>query len=179
MAKQNILPSVAPHEITNGQDLRQLTVIMPESRSFKMLRNDKDPLTVTPILTTSDAAVGEPFGGGVTEENYGPIDVGLAAEYKSATTSKIVVIGNGYFVTDEAFQKYYPYSSNNMKLLGLTADWMHNKADEVFIIPKSSVVDSVTLSGLNATIVIIVSVLVFPLIITAIGITIWLRRRHL
>lgn len=175
----DIAPIVAPHEITNGQDLRQLKVIMPESRSFKMLRNDKDPLTVTPLLTTSDAAVGEPFGGGATEESYGPIDVALAAEYKSATTSKIVVIGNGYFVTDEAFQDYYPYSSSNMKLLGLTADWMHNKTDEVFIIPKSSVADSVTLSGLNATIVVIVSVLVFPLIITAIGITIWLRRRHL
>lgn len=175
----DIVPDVKPHDINNGQDLSRFTVIMPESRSLKTLRNDKDPLTILPLLTTSEAAVGQPFGGGEGEENHGPLDIALAAEYKSAITSKVVVIGNSYFVTDEAFEKYYPYSQYNMQILGLSVDWMHDKSNDVFIVPKSSTVDSVSLSGFNARIVVIATVFGLPLLVAALGIIIWLRRRHL
>lgn len=175
----HIIPQVLETDITSEQDLSQFAVIMPESRSIKRLFNDKEPLTITPLLTTSSAAVGEPFGGGATEENAGPVDVALAAEYISATTSKIVVIGNGYFLTDEVYESYYPYSSSNLHLIGLTSDWMNDKSTDVFIVAKTSITDTINLSGFNAALIIAVAVLAFPIIIIALGIIIWLRRRHL
>ncbi|HHV30254.1 GldG family protein [Acetivibrio mesophilus] len=175
----HIIPQVMETDITNEQDLSQFAVIMPESRSIRSLINDKEPLTVTPLLSTSSDAVGEPFGGGATEKNQGPVDVALVAEYVSAVTSKIVVIGNGSFLTDEVYETYYPYSSNNLHLIGLTSDWMQDKSNDVFIVAKTSVTDTINLSGLNAALVIAVAVLAFPIIITSLGIIIWLRRRHL
>ena len=168
-----------PCDITNEQDLSKFTLIMPASTSFKRLINDKEPLTITPLLTTSESSVGEIFGGVMTEEIPGPVDVGLIAEYNSAVNTKIAFIGNAYFVTDEAYASNYPYSQSSIQLMALTLDWMYDKSNEVFILPKNSNYDSITLSGLNATATVVVIVLVFPILIVAAGLIIWLRRRHL
>ncbi|GAE87378.1 GldG family protein [Acetivibrio straminisolvens] len=132
----HLIPELGETDITSEQNAGQFSVIMTDSRSIKRLINDKDPLTITPLLTTSSYAVGEPFGGGETEETRGPVDVALVAEYVSAVTSKIVVIGSGSFLTDEVFQEYYPYSSNNLYLIGLASDWMQDKSNDVFIVAK-------------------------------------------
>jgi len=175
----HIIPELGETDITAQQTAEQFSVIMPDSRSIKRLINDKDPLTITPLLTTSSDAVGEPFGGGETEETRGPVDVALVAEYSSAVNTKIVVFGNGSFLTDEVYQSYYPYSSSNLYLIGLTSDWMQDKSNDVFIVAKTSVTDTINLSGFNATLIIAIAVLAFPIIITSMGIIIWLRRRHL
>lgn len=175
----HIIPQVGYTDITSQEDTSKFTVIMPDSRSIKRLANDKEPLTVLPLLTTSEEAVGEPFGGGETEETRGPLDIGLVAQYSSAVTTKIVVIGNGYFLTDEVYQSYFPYSSYNLYLIGLASDWMLDKSNDVFIVAKTSITDTINLSGFNAALIIAIAVLAYPLIITSTGIIIWLRRRHL
>lgn len=132
-----------------------------------------------PLLTTSDVAVGEPYGGGVTEEIRGPVDVGLIAQYEGIKTTKIAVIGNAYFATDEMISYYYPDSYSTLLLMARTVDWMYDKTNDVFVLPKSSNLDSIILTGLNASLVVVVTVIAFPILIVAAGIIIWLRRRHL
>jgi hypothetical protein len=175
----DIIPMLEPCDVTNGLDLSQQTVIMPSSMSFKRLLNDKEPLTVTPLLTTSDVAVGEPYGGGVTEEVRGPVDVGLIAQYESINTTKIAVFGNAYFATDEVISYYYPNSYSTLTIMARTVDWMYDKTNDVFVLPKSANLDSVILTGLNANLIVVVTVIAFPILIIAAGIIIWLRRRHL
>ncbi|HOQ37978.1 MAG TPA: GldG family protein [Acetivibrio sp.] len=175
----DIVPTVEACDVTNSQDLSQFFVIMPSSTSFRRLLNEKEPLTVLPLLTTSDMAVGEPYGGGVSEEVTGPVDIGLIAEYQGAKTTKVAVIGNAYFVSDEAIAYYYPDSYNALRLITLTVDWMYDKSNDVFVLPKSANLDSVILTGLNANLIVIVTVIAFPILIVAAGIIIWLRRRHL
>ena len=64
-------------------------------------------------------------------------------------------------------------------LITLTVDWMYDKSNDVFVLPKSANLDSVFLTGLNANLIVIVTVIAFPILIVAAGIIIWLRRRHL
>jgi hypothetical protein len=175
----DIIPTVGACAVTDGQDLRQYVVIMPSSTSFKRLLNDKEPLTVTPLLTTSDVAVGEPYGGGETEEVRGPVDVALIVQYESIKTTKVAVFGNAYFATDGAISHYYPNSYSTLMLMARTVDWMYDKTNDVFVLPKSANLDSVILTGLNANLIVIVTVIAFPILIVAAGIIIWLRRRHL
>jgi ABC-type uncharacterized transport system involved in gliding motility auxiliary subunit len=56
---------------------------------------------------------------------------------------------------------------------------MYDKTNDVFVLPKSANLDSVILTGLNANLIVIVTVIAFPILIVAAGIIIWLRRRHL
>jgi len=53
----HIIPQVGYTDITSQEDTSKFTVIMPDSRSIKRLANDKEPLTVLPLLTTSEEAV--------------------------------------------------------------------------------------------------------------------------
>jgi hypothetical protein len=66
-----------------------------------VLKNQKEWITNTPLLTTSAEALGKTMNEG-TEDIPGPLNVAVAAENKgNKAPSKTVVIGNAYFATDD------------------------------------------------------------------------------
>ena len=73
---------------------------------------------------------------GETEEVRGPVDVALIAQYESIKTTKVAVFGNAYFATDGAISHYYPNSYSTLMLMARTVDWMYDKTNDVFVLPK-------------------------------------------
>ncbi|WP_010244939.1 GldG family protein [Acetivibrio cellulolyticus] len=172
------LPFVEANEIT-GEDTSEFYMVLNSSRSINLLSNEKEPLTVYPLLKTSDKATGESYGVTNGETTMGPLYVGAAAEYNSAYKSKIVVYGNAYSLTDEVLNNPSEGSQNTMQLFLASFSWMRNTANDLVITPKTTVYDTVNLTSNSAKMVILVTVLVVPLLIIIIGVFVWLRRRRL
>ncbi|TYQ15337.1 UNVERIFIED_CONTAM: ABC-type uncharacterized transport system involved in gliding motility auxiliary subunit [Acetivibrio alkalicellulosi] len=177
----DILPDLIESQIFSELNLSDFNLPMPESRSIKLLRNDPEGVNVVPLLTASMHAQREPLGTVESEEDLtgGPIDIAVAVEYDGEENSKILVIGNGYFLTDMSIEEYYPLSQNGIAFIMSMIGWMYQESSDVFIMPKTNFYDTVTVSGSSARIILIFVIFGVPLFIMVLGITIWLRRRHL
>lgn len=174
-----ISPKVETSEITGGEDLSQLSVWLNESRSFSILNNQKEPLTILPLLSSSDKSMGESYGVQDEEDTMGPCLIGVAAHYNSAYNAKLVVYGNAYVISDKGFENFYPNSQYTMSLFLASLAWMGETTNDFVMSPKTNVYDVMNLSSKDARLLIIVTVLVVPLLIIAIGVFVWLRRRRL
>lgn len=173
------MPTVQTSQITGGEDLSQFYVLLNDSRSVSILNNYKEPLTLFPLMTSSDYAIGESYGIEEEEDSMGPHFLSIAAEYNSAYRSKILVYGNAYVFTDNGFNELAPLSQNTMKLFLASIAWMRDTTNDLVIAPKTNVYDIVNLTSKNTKLVIFVTVFVIPLLIIAIGVFVWLRRKRL
>jgi len=173
------MPTVETSEITAGEDLSQFFVLLNDSRSFRILNNKKEPLTVFPLMITSDQAISESYGTDEVETRMGPHFISIAAEYDSAYNSKIAVYGNAYAFTDAGFNELAPLSQNTMSFFLANLAWMHDTTNDLVIAPKTNVYDVVNLTSKNAKLVIVITVFVIPLLIILVGIIVWLRRKRL
>jgi ABC-type uncharacterized transport system involved in gliding motility auxiliary subunit len=57
-------------------------------------------------------------------------------------------------------------------------NWVEDRDDSITIRPKSINTNSMFVKGEMYTIVLIISIVVVPMIAFAIGLVVWLRRRH-
>lgn len=172
------LPFPEISETTGEEDLSEFYMPFTETRSFTILSNQKDPLNVMPLLGSSDSSVGESYGVD-GEDSMGPCLVGVAAEYNSAYKSKILVYGNSYILTDEGFNSLSPYSENTLQYFLAHIAWMSDAANDFVVSPKTNVFDIINVTSNTAIILVTVTVVVVPMLIIAIGLIIWLRRRRL
>jgi len=172
-----VLLDVKKHEIFQ----EDFNLLLADSRSINILKNQKDYLVITPLLTTSDKAVGEQIDKSRGADIKGPLDVAVAVQYKEGyQPTKILVMGNGYFITDEAQQKYgASHFSNSMYFFLSTMNWMMESKDEPIVPAKMYDEPRVDINALQSRIMGLLVVIVLPLIILAAGLYMFLRRRHL
>jgi len=145
------------------------------------LRNDPEGVVVTPLLTASGSAEREPFGNVETEEDLqgGPIDVAVLSEYNGENESKVLVIGNAYFITDDALERYARYYQNNLLFITQCIATVYENTSDVYIMPKTSFLDTITVNSSNAQKITGIIIFGLPLLVIVSGIAIWLRRRRL
>jgi ABC-2 type transport system permease protein len=156
------------------------SMILANSRSINTLKNEKEYITVTPLMSTSSKAVGEQIDKSVGKDLPGPLNLAVAAENNGGEhASKILVIGNGFFVSESGKQQYGPYFSNGMYFFLNSLSWMQNKKDDLTIQPKSYDPAKLTINAMQANITGILTVIILPLLILGIGMVVWSRRRHL
>jgi ABC-2 type transport system permease protein len=156
-------------------------MLLANSRSIDTLKNVKEYITVTPLLTTSDKAVGEQIDKSRGEDISGPLDIAVAVEYKGGLKpSKIIVMGNGYFITDEAQLQYGPsHFRNSMYFFLSSLNWMMEIKDDVIVPAKVYDDPRIEINASEARIMGLFTVIVLPAIILGIGLYVFLRRRHL
>lgn len=155
-------------------------LVLANSRSINTLKNQKEYITVTSLMKTSDKAVGEQIDKSRGADNQGPLDVAVAVDYKGgAKPGKIIVMGNGLFISDAAKEQYGPYFTNGMVFFLSSLNWMLDKKDEVIIAPKTYDAPRLQISALQANLMGVVVVVVLPVIILITGLVVYLRRRHL
>lgn len=176
----DILPDVQDNTINAAVNPSNLFMIMPKSRSINILKNDKEYITVTSLMKSSDKAVGEPIDASTGKTVQGPLDLAVASENKGgAEISKILVLGNGSFMTDSAVSQYEQYSYNGLIFFLNALNWMQDSADEVIIAPKSYSTPMLQMSAMTANVLAVLFVIILPLIILGFGTFVWMRRRHL
>lgn len=173
------LPGVLSSDITGADDVSSLFLVLNDSRSINILNNEKESLIVTPLLETTEKAIGESYGITDGENTMGPLCIAASAEYNGAYKSKIIVFGNSYCMTDNGFNELAPYSESTMRYFLASLSWMRDTSNDLIIPAKSLVFDTVNLTSRKAAVTYILSVFVVPLIIIVIGLVVWLRRRRL
>ncbi|NLD50258.1 MAG: GldG family protein [Clostridiaceae bacterium] len=174
-----IVPDIGSNELTSNLDLRQFFVVIPESRSFRVLDPENTSIEINKLLTSSYTSEGVPFDSSAEGGNSkGPLDIALTAKDSSTKDSKVVVIGNASFATDATIQSF-PYAQNAIHLFFNSIIWMHDDSNDLIIMPKTPELDSITVTGFQAMVTMMVTILAIPILLIAAGIFIWLRRRHL
>jgi ABC-type uncharacterized transport system. len=175
----DILPDVVDNSINTALNPSSLYVIMPSSRSIATLKNTKDYITVTSLMKSSAKAVGEPTDG-KSKTNQGPLDIAVAVQNDGAAkSSKIVLVGNGSFMTDTSIKQYSQYSVNGLYFFLNSLNWLQDKKDDVIIAPKTYDTPQLQMSSSAANVMALITVIVLPLLILGLGTFVWLRRRHL
>ncbi|MDQ2086701.1 GldG family protein [Herbivorax sp. ANBcel31] len=176
----HIIPDLGESELLSHRDPSEFQLVMPESRSIRLLRKDPEGVTVTPLLTASRDAERNPFGTVEGEEiQGGPIDVAALSEYSGEVESKVLVLGNAYFLTDDALEEYAPHSQNSLTFLLDCVGEMYEETSDVYVMPKTNFTDTITVDSSSARIITRVVIFGVPILVMLFGIKIWLRRRHL
>lgn len=176
----DIVPNLQSNSINSNLDPENFVMIMPKSRSINILKNQKEYVTVTSLMKTSSKAEGEQIDKSKGANNIGPLDLAVAVEYKGgAKPVKILVMGNGSFMSDDAIEQYQQYSINGLYFFLNSLSWMQDKTDDVLIAPKTYDTPKLSINALQANIMGLVVVILLPLMILASGAFVYLRRRHL
>lgn len=190
------------HAIT--QDLAGSSTFFPGTRSLAAVNPAPTGLTVTPLLTTSDAAWGETNFDSVKAQNAkydegadikGPLSFAYAVEGTLANTAaqpatpstnpaRLVVIGNASFVTNGTLNaritvggQQSRVQSGNGLLFGNSLHWLAGQENLIAIPAKQADSHPVFLTSEQSSFVFWSSFLLIPAVILILGILIWWRRR--
>ncbi len=154
-------------------------LLLTDSRSIRILSNEKKEMTITPLLTTSTKAEGVQIDKSRGNNINGPLNVAVAVENAGGTKpSKIILMGNAFFVTDDAeelYGYYYQYAKN---FFTQALNWMIDKKDPVVIDAKSYLQKELTINDQQVMIIGIFTMVLLPLVILFTGLFVWIRRRH-
>ncbi|WP_242981134.1 GldG family protein [Ruminiclostridium sufflavum] len=153
-------------------------VFMPDSRSLSILQIAKEWLTTTSLIKTNDTAEADKIAEqGAVEK--GPFDLAIASEISGG--SKVLVFGNGTFMTDAALSSQYAsYFSNGKIFFTRTiVNWMSDKSDETAVSPKLVSTKSLSTTEGQAKVMSVILIGAVPILIFVIGFIVWNRRRHL
>lgn len=155
-------------------------MVLANSRSINILKNQKEYITVTPLMKTSSKAVGEQIDKSKGADIQGPLNVAVSVEYKGTLKpSKLLVVGNGTFISDSAQQQYGPYFEQGVVFFLKSLSWMLDKKDEQIIAPKKFETPTLEITALQANVFGLILVIGLPVIILIAGLVVFLRRRHL
>jgi ABC-type uncharacterized transport system involved in gliding motility auxiliary subunit len=174
-----ISASAGQHPITTNLSANYL-VIMPQARSLS-LATPAEGVTQTALLFTSPNSWGEvnftsAEGSQVSfdpEDLPGPLVMAAAAE-NIATDGRVVVFGNSFFASDQAFDAY-----GNGNMFVNAVDWSAEQEDLINITPNTPTVRTFNPPNqIQLLIILLGSVLVIPGLVVFAGISSWLARRR-
>ncbi len=176
----DIVPTVQKNSVNEAINPDQLAMIMPESRSINILKNANNDINVLSLVKASDKAVGEAIDPSKGNNTSGALDLAAAVEIKQdGDSSKIIVMGNGSFMTDSTIAEYGTYSSGGIYFFLNAVNWLQDKTDEEVIAPKSYNRPQIMMQQSTSNIIALTTVVLLPLLILGAGGYIWMRRRHL
>lgn len=159
---------------------RAFNTFLTDSRSLSILKNVKDYITTTQLITTSPTAVGEMVNKSRGDDLAGPLDLAVAVEYKGGQKpSKIIAMGNSTFVSDSAIQVYGDFYFSNINFFLSAVNWMVEIKDDIIVPTKSYDMNRFNVTQRQANVMSWILVAVFPLLILGTGLSVYLRRRHL
>ena len=154
-------------------------VIMPASRSFYAANSEKEGLTVEPLIQTYDSAESEACGGTKLSPSLpkGYLYLAAKSEDASRNNSKLVVMGNAEFINDENLATTYTILTVQMYMT--TVSWMDPSMTADFtIFNKIQSYDFMEIYNRGTGNRILALIIAIPIVIVAIGVAVWLRRRN-
>jgi ABC-type uncharacterized transport system involved in gliding motility auxiliary subunit len=166
------------HAITQNLSLNYV-VILPQARSIT-ITGEKENVTQTPLILTTENSWGETeLTAGEQpqfdqeKDNLGPLTLAAAGE-NTATTARVVVVGNSVFAADQSFDAY-----GNGNMFVNSVDWAAKEDSLINITPRERTTRTMLqVSNLSMIIIIILSIFVIPGTIIALGVSSWIARRR-
>jgi ABC-2 type transport system permease protein len=175
-SQQMLIPKIRSTSINYNLRPDAFVMLVPGSRSVEILKNEKEYIEVTSLVSTSEEA--ESLSTESEDKNRtGEFDLAVAVEYTGGfETSKLVVMGNSTFMSDSVYQRY---NVNGIYFFLNTLFWMHDEKDDLYIAPKMYQSQSISVTAMQRNVFMILLVVVLPLLVFGMGAFVYLRRRHL
>lgn len=175
-----VLPAIGSHEITSNLDGRY--ILMPITQGIKKLEDNRDTLTISSLLTTSDQSYTKADAENMTSltkedgDTAGPFDLGVAITDKADDKeTKLVYLTNTNMFNEQIDSAV---SGANTELLTSSLGWMCEQQSSVSIPSKSMQLSNLTLTSAVSGFLSSFTTIVLPLIVLAAGGVIWFKRRR-
>ncbi len=172
-------PRMISHTITEKLLNGDLALITPAACSFTISDNNPQYAKVTPLLETSAASWGvTDLSGSMdkTEDSInGPLTIAVMSE--KSGDGKIFVIGSVQAIEWQGILDNSSYSNGDFILNAFS--YLTNKGDALNIRAKEISTQSLTMSEQQFNSSVIFVQYIMPLLILAIGLFVWLKRRYL
>ncbi|WP_029324643.1 Gldg family protein [Butyrivibrio sp. AE3004] len=172
-----LLPVVGNDDITNGVNSETTgAVFTPLSQPLSY--TEKDGVTVTELLTTSDSAYIQYLSANAEDNlqmsNAGKWDIGLkAVKTLDSGSSTAVIYSSADMFTDQADQMVH---GNNLILFGNTLKSLVSFDVELVTIPSKAADSPITMAGQTAIFFMLIMLLTVVLIFAS-GLGVWISRR--
>lgn len=183
-----LLPKIATHDITKSLIQSKLPVVIPFASGIKIMNHGRNGVTLAPLLSTSDesylkkdiSANTQAFEEG---DVSGPIMLACAIEENNTLdvnkpiNTRLFIMANSFFLDDKMTSLD---STGNKELLTNAFGWLFS-IDNSYAIEGKSLQDYTLRSISNSQLVLCASLTmaIIPLIILVLGVTVWIKRRHL
>ena len=170
-----VLLSYESHPIT--APLTRIPTAYPLVRSIDITSGDKT--TVSKLFGTTEdgvAVTGIGPGGAIDpkKEKKGPLTLGVAGTFKSATPGRFIVVGTSLWAQNSILGSR---SLGNRDLLGNMINWLSSDEDLISIRPKEPEDRPLTLTTQRLSTIFWLSFVIFPLGVVSIGMATWWKRR--
>lgn len=174
----SLFAKIQNNDVNKSVGNNEAYAFLPDSRSLSILKNDKEWLkTYSLVKTTDKAQAASILNQGSTQS--GPFDLAIASEIQGG--SKVLVFGNGVFLTDRALSSQYStyFATGANYFVYTIVNWMQDKSDQTTISSKLVSTKTLTTNESQVKVIAIVLMGVLPVLIMGCGFVVWSRRRHL
>lgn len=183
-----LLPQMETHDIVNPIDLNNMYVLIPYAQPIVETKIKKRTVTIEKLLTTTSnswlrknlesTSLSKEKG-----DVSGPFTVAVAITDKADALNtklrpqdtKIVIIGSAIFLNSQYSSKI----SGNLNLALNSLNWLQDKKDTFQVPSKDLTSERLNISTTQSFVLSGIVVIIIPVIIFVLGLTVWLRRRHL
>lgn len=155
-------------------------MLMLNSRSIDILKNEKEQIEITSIMKSSDSSIGEQVNKARGKDNQGSLNLAVAVENKAtAQPSKILVLGSTLFLNENVKKNYAPYFTTGAYFIVSSVNWMQDRSGDVVIGAKAYSTGKMGIDYFSSNMVGVFVIVIVPLLILGTGWTVLRRRRNL
>lgn len=178
-----LLPNIAYHTITEPLTDGGYYVLLPIAQGLKVNDDLPEGVSVTQILTTSNAAYSKTAGYSITtyeqEEGdvEGPFALGVAITHNidENTEGHVVWVSSGGLLDEQSNAQV---SGGNQDLFLNAINWMTEREESIAIHAKILSTEYLTIPSSEASVMAAVMIGLLPVCCLGIGLYVWLRRKH-
>lgn len=161
-------------------DVNNIVTYMPYSRSFYTIYGTNyGRLIADTLIRTQTTAKSVPYGGSLLDPETVEGQPQVLSMYVIDTehnNSKLIVFGSSDFITDAGASN--AYFINPLQLFLTSITWMYDSDLDMNIQDKARSFDSLTVNSSAEASGLIAIFIAFPVLVAAIGVVVWLRRRN-
>ncbi len=185
----NVVVDIVDDIVCEDMDITNTTYIMlPQARAMEQLWDYNDNRRTTVVLQSSASSYGKEYSTETQFDTYsqeegdtaGPFPVGILSRYGVtangvSTSAKILALSSIFMSSDSVFD----FAGLSNKAFFLEAiDYMNPRTDTLTIESRDYYSDNLTILSSQANVVFWILIVIIPVLILALGLYVWLRRRH-
>ena len=158
------------------EGLSQKGIYFNDTRSIELLSTTNSYSTSTALVKTSEKSTSTLIKTG--EERTGAFTIAASGSYQAGTeVSKLFLTGSSDNLTDEAITTY---GNGGGAIVIRALNWMYASENAGDLIPaKEYNTDVISITQSQAITIMVVLMGVIPVAVVAVGLIVWLKRRHL
>ncbi len=185
----NIVADIVDDTVCEDLEITDTTyIMMPNARVLEQLWEYNDYRTTTVILQSSEASYAKEYSEDTQFDSYdyaegdaeGPFALGILTSYGTtiggvSTTSKLLVLSSLYMTSDATFDVA---ALANKSFFVEAIDYINPVTNVLTIESRDYYSENLTILSSQANVIFWILIVIIPVVILALGLVVWLRRRH-